>query len=65
LATGWTNVAQFPAGEENFFSFHRIQTGSGAHQASYLMGTGSLSLGVKLQWREVDHTPPTSDEVKE
>jgi len=31
-----------------------VQTGSGAHPASYTMGTGSL-LGVKWQGREVDN----------
>jgi hypothetical protein len=29
---------QFPAGAGNFFH-HRVQTGSGAHSASYPMGT--------------------------
>jgi hypothetical protein len=32
----------FPAGAGNFSLRHRVQTGSGAHPASYLMGTGIL-----------------------
>jgi hypothetical protein len=53
------------AGAGNFALHHRLQTGSGAHPASYPMGTGSLSVKVKLQGREADHSPPSSAEVKE
>jgi len=28
-----------------FFPYHRVQTGSGSHSASYLMGTGGSFLG--------------------
>jgi hypothetical protein len=41
------------------FSKRSVQTGSGAHPASYPMGTG-----VKRQGREADHSLPTSAEVK-
>jgi hypothetical protein len=41
-----------------------VQTGPGAHPPSYTMGTGSFR-GVKRPGRVVDHTPPSSDEVKE
>jgi len=41
-----------------------VQTGPGAHPASYTMGTGSFP-GVKRMVRGVDHTPPSSAEVKE
>jgi len=41
-----------------------IQTGPGAHPASYTMGTGSF-LGVKRPGRGIDHPPPSSAEVKE
>jgi hypothetical protein len=41
-----------------------VQTGRGAHPASYTMGTGSCP-GVKRPGRGVDHPPPTSAEVKE
>jgi hypothetical protein len=40
------------------------QTGSGAHPASYPMGTGALSPGVKWPGREADHSPQTNAEVK-
>jgi hypothetical protein len=41
-----------------------VQTGPGAHPASYTMGTGSL-LGVKRLGRGVNHPPPSSAKVKE
>jgi len=41
-----------------------VQTGPGAHPASYSMGTGSLP-GGKRPGRGVDHPPPSSAEVKE
>ena len=41
-----------------------VQTGSGAHPASYTMGTRSF-LGVKRPGRDVHHPPPSSAEVKE
>ena len=41
-----------------------VLTGSGAHPASYTMGTGSFP-GVKRPGRGVDHPPPSSAEVKE
>jgi len=41
-----------------------VQTGPGAHPASYTMGTGSFS-GVKRQGHGVDYPPPSSAEVKE
>ena len=42
---------------------HPVQTGSGAHPASYVMGTGSFP-GVKRPGRGVDHPPTSSAEVK-
>jgi len=41
-----------------------VQTGPGAHPASYTMGTGSF-LGVKQPGCVVDPPPPSSAEVKE
>ena len=41
-----------------------VQTGPGAHPASYTTGTGSFS-GVKRPGRGVDHPPPSSAEVEE
>jgi hypothetical protein len=35
-----------------------------AHLASYSMGNGTISLGVKRQGREADHSPPINAEVK-
>jgi hypothetical protein len=54
-----------PAEAGNFSLHHRFQTGSGAHSASYPMGTGALSLGVKRPGSEADHSPPPSAEGKE
>jgi hypothetical protein len=55
---------RFPAGAGNFSLHHRVQTGSGSHPASYPMGTGAVSLGIKRPGRKVDHSPPSSAEVK-
>jgi hypothetical protein len=41
-----------------------VQTGPGAHPASYTMGTVSFP-GVKRPGRGADHPPPFSAEVKE
>jgi hypothetical protein len=41
-----------------------IQTGSGAHPASYPVGTGDSLLGVKRLGHEADQSPPTGAEVK-
>jgi hypothetical protein len=42
---------------------HVLQTGSGAHQASYSMGTGGSFPGAKRQGREADYSPTTRAEV--
>jgi len=44
--------------------FALVQTGPGAHPASYTMGTGSFP-GVKRPGRGVDHPPSPIAEVKE
>jgi hypothetical protein len=41
-----------------------VQTGPGAHPASYTMGTGCFP-GVKRPGRGVDHPHPPSAEIKE
>jgi hypothetical protein len=41
------SMVPFPAGAGNFSLHHRVQTGSGAHPASYTMGNG----GVMGEWR--------------
>jgi hypothetical protein len=38
---------RFPAGAGNFSLHHRVQTGYGAHPASYLMGTTDYFPGGK------------------
>jgi hypothetical protein len=42
---------------------HRVQTGSGAHPASYPMVTRGSSVGVERPGREADHSPPSSAKV--
>ena len=44
--------------------FPSIQTGTGAHPASYTMGTGSF-LGVKRPGRGADHPPPSKRRAHE
>ena len=44
--------------------FQNIQTGSGAHPASYSMGTGVPSLVVKQSGSENDHLLPSSANIK-
>jgi hypothetical protein len=58
-------MVRFPVGAGNFPFHHHVQNGSGAHPASYPMGTGAFSPGVKRPGREADHSPPSSAEVKE
>ena len=58
---GWTVRGSNPGGSE---IFRTVQSGLGAHPASYTMGTGSFP-GVKRPGRGVDHPPPPSAEVKE
>jgi hypothetical protein len=52
-------------GARNFHLLHRIHTGSGAHRASYPVGSGGLFRGVKRPGRGADHAPHSSVEVKE
>jgi hypothetical protein len=58
---GWNYIDIFivvyPAVSENLYtiSFGKTQNGSGAHPASYPMGTRDSSLGVKRPGREADH----------
>jgi hypothetical protein len=46
IATGWTAGVRNPAGAR-FFSFPQRQTGSGAHPASYQVGTRGIPPRVK------------------
>jgi hypothetical protein len=54
-----------PAGAKDFSSSLCDQTGSGAHPASYTMGTGGPFPGGKARpGRDADHSPPSSAEVE-
>jgi hypothetical protein len=46
IATGCTARVRFPA-VQDFSLLHNVQTGSGAHPASYPRGTGDSFLGGK------------------
>jgi hypothetical protein len=46
------------AGSGNFSLRHSVKTGSAAHSASYPVGTGALSRGVKRPGSEADHSYP-------
>jgi hypothetical protein len=49
---------------QKFSLLHAVETGSGVHQTSYLLGTvGSFPEG-KRPVREADHSRPASAEVK-
>jgi hypothetical protein len=61
--TSWTVGFRFQA-RNDFTLHHNVQTGSGAHPASYPMSTGVLSWGVKWPGREANHSPPSSTETK-
>jgi hypothetical protein len=54
-----------PTEAEDFSSSPCVQTGSGAHPASYPTGTGCSFPGGKA-WprRDADNSPPSSAEVK-
>jgi hypothetical protein len=43
----WGSRVRYPARAGNFSLHHRIQNGSGAHPASYPMGTRAFFLGGK------------------
>jgi hypothetical protein len=47
-----------------FSLLHSVQTDSGAHPASYAIGTWGYFLGGKRQGREADHSSPSTAEVK-
>jgi hypothetical protein len=64
LRAGWSGV-RVPTGAGNFSLHHRVQTGSGAHQASYPVGNRGSFPGVKRPGREADHSSLSSVEVNE
>jgi hypothetical protein len=58
-------MVRFTARAGNFSLHHRVQNSSGAHPASYPMGTRGSFPGVKRPGPEADYSPPSSAEVKE
>jgi hypothetical protein len=65
VTTGWTIGVRSLKGAEDFSSSPCVQTGSGAHPVSYLMGTGGPFPGGKARpGRDADHSPQSSAEVK-
>jgi hypothetical protein len=62
---GLDDRGSIPTEAEDFSSSPCVQTGSGAHPASYQMGTGGSFPGSKARpGRDADHSPPSSAEVK-
>jgi hypothetical protein len=61
----WGSRVRFPVGAGNFSLHHCVQNGSGAHPASYAMGTRGSFPGVKWPAREADHSPPSRAKIKE
>jgi hypothetical protein len=53
-----------PRKGQEFSLLYVVHTGFVAHQASYPIGTGGYFPEVKRLGREVDHSPPTSADVK-
>jgi hypothetical protein len=68
IATGYglndQGIGVRDAVRQEFLVLHVVQTGSGAHPASYPMDTGGSFYGVKRAGCEADHSPPTSAEAK-
>jgi hypothetical protein len=55
---GWTAGVRVSVVQDSSF-LHYAQAVSGAHQATYPIGTG-----IKAQEREADHLPPSNAKVK-
>jgi hypothetical protein len=55
---------RFSAGARDVSLLSSVQTGSGAHPASYPMDTGGSFPGVKRPMREAEQSPPSSAEIK-
>jgi hypothetical protein len=61
LTMDWTAGVRSPTEADDFYSNLWVQTGSGAHPASYTMGTGGSFQGGKVRLgRDADHSPPSS-----
>jgi hypothetical protein len=62
---GLDDRGSIPTEAEDFSCSLCVRTGSGAHPASYTMGTGDPFPGGKARpGRDDDHSPPSSAEVK-
>jgi hypothetical protein len=48
----------------NVSLYHSVETGFGAHPASYAVGIRGSFPGVKWPEREAEHSPPSSAKVK-
>jgi hypothetical protein len=61
----WAIRVRSPAGAKDFSSNLCVETGSGAHPNSCIMGTGGPFPGAKA-WpgRDADHSSPSSAEVE-
>jgi hypothetical protein len=63
IATSWTATVRFPVEAREFSLLRRVQTYSGAHPASYPMGTGGSFPGVKRLGSKNDRSPLPGVEV--
>jgi hypothetical protein len=61
---GWAAGVRFLARVKDLSLTHSVQTGYGAHPAFYPINTGGSFPWVKLPGIEIDHSPPSSAEVK-
>jgi hypothetical protein len=61
---GWTAGVSFPGGVIDLYLLNSIKTASGAHPASYPMGTEALSPEAKRPGPEDNHSFTFSFKVK-
>jgi hypothetical protein len=60
----WAIEVRYQAETRHYSSNLCVQTGSGAHPASYPVGTGGPFAGGKVRLgRDADHSPPSRAEV--
>jgi hypothetical protein len=61
---GGRNGVRIPAGPRHYFLLHNIQPGSGPTEPPVKWVPGFFPSMLKRPGREVDHSPPSSAEVK-
>jgi hypothetical protein len=61
---GWTTGLRFPARARDFPLLHSVHIGLGAHPVFCLTDIGVPTPGIWRPRREIDHSPPSSFEVK-